>query len=865
MKKSLLFLFLILITSSLSAQTIYVKSNATGANNGTSWQDAYTALGTALAAANPGNAVWVAAGTYKPAGAPNAGFSMKAGVALYGGFAGNEATLAARNPVANLTTLKGDLTGDDVVGTYTTNRTDNSLHVLEVMPTANPDDRAVVDGFTISGGQTLVGDPNPDLTRRGGGILTTAKLTVRACRFTDNYAETGGALAALTAAASGLDLYNCQFDKNGTGLLSAGIYLRDLSGGSTVRRCIFSENKTIRGSLYVITSANMTVDSCSFLNNDAGTAPCAGMYTWKTTFTLTNSTFKGNRATDFAGMYNDGREGVFPFTIDNCLFEDNIALDITNSANVATGGAIFNATTTSTIKNCFFLNNAGHQAGAIYMSGYVAGNKNYIENCLFEENRAAPGASTTGARGGTLYSLRARYEVLNSTFKKGNAVASGGQIHHSDSSLFLFKGCRFEGGTSNFGGSSTNYNPGTVGTYEECAFVSNSATVSGGAVSVGFTANVTFKKCTFTSNKARSGAATFMQNTNSKVTVQDCTYSSNTAEQTGGGINISSGGTILVENSTFETNSVGVTGSSNDGVGGAMNVSDDTFNVGNILIRNSRFQFNFAKDQGAGINISNYNTDIVNCLFVANQNLNNMRAGGAIINNASGSTSPLSVVNCTFAENIAGIGAGISQWEDSVGTATLTLQNCILYGNLGKDYEIEAGTPTVTSKGGNHSGDNTLAAALTQLNDEVNADPLFEDASQFNYRLKAGSPCIDKGIALGAPTTDLGGAPRSAIPDKGCFEFQTIGTRQIGTAVLPLRLMPNPATERTVAYLDGDWAGQVQVSVTDQNGALVRAFTAFKNAGLSAIPVDLGGLPAGVYSVRVQSLEQWYEGRLMKQ
>ncbi|MEQ1744192.1 MAG: right-handed parallel beta-helix repeat-containing protein [Saprospiraceae bacterium] len=758
MKKSLLFLYLTLTITCLSAQTIYVKSNATGANNGTSWQDAYTALSTALAAANPGNAVWVAAGTYKPAGAANAVFSMKAGVALYGGFVGNEATLAARNPVANVTILSGDLTGNDVAGNYTTNRTDNSLHVLEVVSSGNAADRAVVDGFTISGGQTVVGDPNPDLTRRGGGILTTAKLTVRTCRFTDNYAETGGALAAVTDAASGLDVYNCLFDKNGTSLLSAGIYLRDLMGGSTMRRCIFSENKTIRGSLYVITSANMTVDSCSFLNNDAGTNPCAGMYTWKTTFTLTNSTFKGNRANDYAGMYNDGREGVFPFTIDNCLFEDNVALDITNSANVATGGAIFNATTTSTIKNCIFLNNAGHLAGAIYMSGYVAGNKNYIENCLFEENRAAPGLNTNAARGGSLYSLRARYEVLNSTFKKGSATTSGGQIHHADSSLFLYKGCRFEGGSSNFGGSSTNYNAGTVGTYEECDFVSNSATTSGGGASVGFTANVTFKKCTFTSNKGRTGAGTFMQNTNSKVTVQDCTYSSNNAERTGGGINIINGGTILVENSTFETNSVGVTGSSDLGVGGAISVADDTFNVGNILIRSSRFQFNFAKDQAAGINISNYNTDVVNCLFVSNQNLSTMGAGGAISNNASGSASPLSVLNCTFAENIAGIGAGIAQWEDSLGTATLSLQNCILFGSLGKDYQIEAGTPTVTSLGGNHSGDNTLAAVLTQTNDAANADPLFEDASQLDYRLKAGSPALTK-VLPSVPRRPICSAP----------------------------------------------------------------------------------------------------------
>jgi len=866
MKKSLLFSLLLLFAGSLMSQTYYVKSNAAGANNGSSWQDAYTSLSDALAAATTGE-IWVAAGTYKPAALPvNSSFQLKAGVALYGGFNGTENTLSARNPATNVTILSGDQSGNDTVGNYAVNRTDNALHVIEVVPTANPDDRAIVDGFTISGGHTLVGAANPDLTRRGGGILTTSKLTVRNCRFTDNYADTGGALAALDAAASGLDVYNCVFHKNGTALLSAGIYVRNMSGGSTVRRCVFSENKTIRGSLYVIASANMVVDSCQFLNNDAGLNLCAGMFTWQTTFTLTNSTFIGNRANDYAGMYNDGRDGVFPFTINNCLFEDNVAVDATNSGNQATGGAIFNAVTTSTIKNCIFKNNAAHFGGAIYLSGYNGGGKNYIENCQFEDNRVQPGANTSSARGGSVYSSKGRYEVLNSTFKRGNAF-TGAHIHHADSSLFLYKDCRFEGGSATFGGSSTNYNAGTLGTYENCEFLGNTTVTSGGAASVGFTANVTFKNCKVEGNSARFGGGLFMQNTNSRITVQGGSITSNTAIRTGGGINISAGGNLLVENTSFQTNSVGVSGSSDSGVGGAMDISDDTFNVGNIVIRNSSFLYNFAKDQGAGLNISNYNTTLVNCLFTGNQNQSTTAgAGGAIINNASLTASPLIAINCTFTENVAPIGGGIAQWQDTLGgTATLTLQNCILYGNLGKDYEIEAGAPTAASNGGNLNGDGTLAAVLTNTNDLIGADPLFVDPSSFDYRLQGGSPCVDKGIAAGAPTTDLLGNPRTGIPDQGCYEFITIGTNQPGEKVLPLSLSPNPAVHHTLIRLDDEWAGQVQVSVIGQNGAQVRAFTAYKTSGNWTQSVDLRDLPAGIYAVQVQSETKRYKGLLVKQ
>jgi len=45
---------------------IYVKWNATGANNGASWTDAYTNLQSAIGTAISGESIWVAKGTYKP-------------------------------------------------------------------------------------------------------------------------------------------------------------------------------------------------------------------------------------------------------------------------------------------------------------------------------------------------------------------------------------------------------------------------------------------------------------------------------------------------------------------------------------------------------------------------------------------------------------------------------------------------------------------------------------------------------------------------------------------------------------------------------------------------------------------------------
>ena len=146
-----------------------------------------------------------------------------------------------------------------------------------------------------------------------------------------------------------------------------------------------------------------------------------------------------------------------------------------------------------------------------------------------------------------------------------------------------------------------------------------------------------------------------------------------------------------------------------------------------------------------------------NCLFSKNLN-QGTGAGGAISNNASGDkTSPVSLINCTLEGNVATIGCGIAQWEDATSNSITTLQNTILYNPSGANYEVEDGAPEVISAGGNLSGDATLSAELTGTNDQNDADPLFVDRDNYDYHLAAGSPCIDKGVAAGAPAVDIEG------------------------------------------------------------------------------------------------------------
>ena len=102
------------LTCAVSAQAgsaIYVDADAPPGGDGSSWEAAYDDLQTALAAAVAGKEIWVGQGEYKPAGPGgdrDISFELKTGVAIYGGFAGDEEFLQERDWIANETILTGD-------------------------------------------------------------------------------------------------------------------------------------------------------------------------------------------------------------------------------------------------------------------------------------------------------------------------------------------------------------------------------------------------------------------------------------------------------------------------------------------------------------------------------------------------------------------------------------------------------------------------------------------------------------------------------------------------------------------------------------------------------------------------------------
>ncbi len=238
-----------------AAAVVYVNASATGANDGSSWANAYTSLQSALTAAVSTDEIWVAAGTYKPTTTTTRGFAfpLKDGVGVYGGFAGTETARSQRNTAINVTILSGDIGAVGVAS-------DNSYHVVTADSSVTP--TGVLDGFTITAGNANGADPD----NRGGGMwVNGGKPTISQCIFTGNSAQEKGGGLRVTSGMPVVD--HCRFVSNsaagGGGGIGAG------SGSAfTVKNTFFQGNSTVAtGGAGLETADGVTVVNSVFLQN----------------------------------------------------------------------------------------------------------------------------------------------------------------------------------------------------------------------------------------------------------------------------------------------------------------------------------------------------------------------------------------------------------------------------------------------------------------------------------------------------------------------------------------------------------------------------------------------------------------------
>jgi len=235
----------------LPPNVLAVNADASGDATGASWENAYTDLQVALDSAEAGDEVWIVTGTYvpseprDPADERTASFVMPAGVAVYGGFSGDERERQERTPDANTTILSGDrgVEGEP---------SDNAYHVVM---TPGEGQKTRLEDVTIQEGNANEEEESP--RSLGGGIYDErGDLDVRNVVFRDNRAAFGGAVFFDTTGARTLE--EVTFEGNQASTSGGGAYFNDglrvvLTNGS------FRENEAeFGGGLFNEADARLT-------------------------------------------------------------------------------------------------------------------------------------------------------------------------------------------------------------------------------------------------------------------------------------------------------------------------------------------------------------------------------------------------------------------------------------------------------------------------------------------------------------------------------------------------------------------------------------------------------------------------------
>lgn len=375
---------------------IYADPNATGWNNGSSWDDAFTSLEDAVASANrygPGAQIWLRKGIYRQGVA----LVPQSGISIYGGFAGDETSLDQRDPAANPTAISGDINDDSQAETFTMMSLDGVTDVT-------------LDGITFTAtllsGISVQNAPDPN-------------IVINNCTFGGNAGQYGGVHAYYAA----LTVKNCTFASNSVGISAENDSDIDVSG------CVFSNNSLCGIEL---SSANADVYRCEIGPGNTGVS-CSGYEAYLTECWIHGNTRgimangAGISLTQCTANQNTvalRAENWSVVSCDRTLISDNFQVGVSVTANNCY----------PSVNNCIVRSNGSH---GIFLEGTNGTIDTVITNNWIVNN---------GGYGIYMYNVHAAPEIRNNTIASN---AAGGiyryEVNHDPAIL----NCIFWGNGSN--------------------------------------------------------------------------------------------------------------------------------------------------------------------------------------------------------------------------------------------------------------------------------------------------------------------------------------------------------------------------------------------------------------------------------
>jgi len=455
-------LFLLTAFPDADAARWYVSQGASGAQNGTSWTNAFADLQPALAAAGSGDSIWVAKGTYYPSVAADGtsantrdyAFVIPTGVTICGGFAGTETSFAARSAdslaihVTNATTLSGDIgTANDT--------SDNTYHVILATGVRG----FMLDGFTITGG-------NANGTT---GLAVNGRLIGR---------HYGGGV------------YNDSAE---------GTYTRIVLAGNIVKS--FDAEVGGGGGMYNY-KGSLEITYSAFVHNFADNANGGGMKNESSSPHITAVYFGRNSADSDdeggGGMNNIGGSDAI---LNDVVFEEN--------TTTYSGGGIYNDNSAPGLTNVLFLNNTADGSGGGMDND---GSSHAILNGVtFRDNRA-------GEDGGGLYSWKSNATLNDVTFTGNHADNNGGGMYSYNTCNPVLTNVTFSGNTADNDYGGFGLERDSHGILTNVLLSRNSAVRNGGGMGChGTNTDVVLTNVTIVNNTAPIGGGGYDAGTTTKI------------------------------------------------------------------------------------------------------------------------------------------------------------------------------------------------------------------------------------------------------------------------------------------------------------------------------------------------------------
>ncbi len=273
----------------------------------------------------------------------------------------------------------------------------------------------------------------------------------------------------------------------------------------------------------------------------------------------------------------------------------------------------------------------------------------------------------------------------------------------------LIKDNWITGNTAANGGGGLYCGPRSAPRFEGNVLSSDRSTAgSGGGVLVGADAQPQIVDCRFAGLNSAAldgGAIACLPTSSASTSILRCEFAANLANADGGAVAVGPNATVTMQECVFKFNSAGADG------GGVV------VKGGVAYLRDALMYRNHATSNGAAARVEGGTAQITNSTVWWNDvgNYGVSRSGG-----------------------------------------TCTLKNCIVGEHGGKDlYGVSVSYSLVQDT--SFSGDNVV-----DLGHITHGVPGFIDVPQYNFQLRASSPCIDVGTNSGATSKDLLGIVRPA-------------------------------------------------------------------------------------------------------